>query len=806
MQQAHRKLFIGQHFIYTLRVLEYYLRMMTQDFRLTESLVEGSLAASHELGDEESWCACDRQWFDILDKQLVGHRGTRDGIVSPRTSVEFSSVKLSTVMGVQDATLNHYLQVFSKKCDTIYQSELAKLAGAAGEGLDRAHEAWMRTRERMSSLPYRVNDATTTCNLGRLVRYIIKDSGSFDGLSMFYYLFFRWHRIDYAQLHQLQQEGVELSYRDELLNILKLLEERRLGFDAEEVAVLLHEYFEYYALFISDADVIAALDYSYYSCNGYNSPQRTRRLLYDLFSVHRAFYCLENGALARGGKHKTIGKKPRCLSAGRDVWVSECPRIPDRTPFAQAPSWAGSFENAFASVVERKIRADESLASLGALAGESGAPFDQSQLEDIKLLLETANMIPRKVQRYNSSVHNYDAIDEGRFANCDGLNFAVPYYALIDSTPDEPLRHGNFVFCADATHEVPPLEVGPFKPLLEQFFRDSLYRAMDAGYPGISEHKIYLYDAERLDASGAAHSPRYLFRAGKSDYFTGIARKDLFARFLVPSTGNLQRPLIYLLERGTLPELIPFTLARRTQERYASDELAGLPSTVRLAQLFEDDPATERELTQLLRHEINRLYATLIDQSARRSAEGVPQFEDSGSAYTGCGTFVLTSDVDSRGNDRPFLLMERRWMVSEENDNLSYPSGGSCDFYSPDDNVPLDEESLKDLEADPFKTAARELREELNVLIEPSELALISFGIDVNRNLQQFSFLYESPWPAKRILARKRYATTPREGLTFAVPFHRQALCDILNNYQMESGAVYSLMRLMTLRKERLWP
>jgi hypothetical protein len=31
-------------------------------------------------------------------------------------------------------------------------------------------------------------------------------------------------------------------------------------------------------------------------------------------------------------------------------------------------------------------------------------------------------------------------------------------------------------------------------------------------------------------------------------------------------------------------------------------------------------------------------------------------------------------------------------------------------------------------------------------------------------------------------------------------------ICDILNNYQMESGAVYSLMRLLELKSHRLWP
>jgi hypothetical protein len=305
--------------------------------------------------------------------------------------------------------------------------------------------------------------------------------------------------------------------------------------------------------------------------------------------------------------------------------------------------------------------------------------------------------------------------------------------------------------------------------------------------------------------------------AGRTDYFTGIARKDLFSRFLVPSKGNLRKPLVYLLNNNALASFIPCEQARTIQQRYNSATASGVPDNVRLSAVFETrgdgsngsllskDASLEPEITDLLRYEINKLYTRLIANSAHRNSDGTFELLDNGSTYCGCGAFVLSGDKDNAGGDRPYLLLEKRWKVSEENDNLSYPSGGSCDLYTPDDNIPQDLEELKALEADPFKTAARELREEINILLEPGDLQLISLGIDVNRNLQQFSFLYESDEPARRILERARYAGTPREGFTFYIPFQRQAILSILNNYQMESGAVYSLMRITDIKADRLW-
>jgi 8-oxo-dGTP pyrophosphatase MutT (NUDIX family) len=799
---------------------------MAANPRLSNELSEASIDAEQKdraagIGvveqspeDKGYWGIHDQQWLDDISKQLTGCQGILDGVLAPRKSVTFSSVKLANIMGVEAATLNHYMQIFAKKRETVFASEYAKLAGNAGRGLNREGEALMRTRERLSSLPYRVIDTTVTTNLDRLVRYIVNDSGCFDGMAMLYYLFYRWHRIDYSHIRSLEQEDIHPPYRDELIGVLKLLEERRWGYDSQELVTYLDEYFEYYARFISDPVIINALDYSYRSCNGYNSPSRTQYLLQSLWRVHRSFYTVEGSEVRLSSR--ADDKSPllgQCLDPRRSIWAIEEPRVTDRIRMTTGPTWAGSFESAFATVVERRRRTEKALMRLRELARQKSNNYGVEQFEDMHLLLETANMIPAGHAHFNSGIRHYEDVEEKDFAHFDGLDFAIPYLSLIDSSPDALLGYKNFDFEADPLHLTPELEVGAFKPLLRDFFRDSRLRAMNAGYAGISEDKIYLYDAARSFPEGANGLPHFHFRAGRHDYFTGIARKDLFARFLVPSSGNLRRPLTWLLDHGSLPQFVHGKLPQRIQTRYASSEFAGLPSTMRLALLFDENPEEEQELLKLLSYEINGLYARLIKNSARRNSDDTLSFVDNGSTYTGCGTFILTSDVDEQGNDRPFLLMEKRWKVSEENDNLSYPSGGSCDFFTPDDRIPLDAkkiggftlEQIKDFEANPFMTAAREMREELNVLVSPSELRLISFGIDINRNLQQFSFLYESPHSAERILARKRFATTPREGFTFYLPFHRKMLLDVLNNYQLESGAVYSLMRLMTLKRDRLW-
>jgi len=832
MEKDRSKLFIGQHFIYSLRVIEHYLRVLAEDPQKVEAITEASVATELAGRDErilaeqeadartrgeqpyQPWNVYDRQMLDLLLKPLHGHKGVADGVVSPHSSMVFSSVALGTMMGVGNATLNNHMQIFDKK--------QRSLRGSAAVRFSTPKEIDNLTAEGMSRAPYRAKDARVTPNLDRLVRFVTKDSGFFDGINLIYYLLYRWHRIDYSHIWAIEKDGVVLPYRDELMNVLKLLEERRLGFDVQEVLVLIDEYFEYYARFISDARVIEALDYSYHTCWQYNSPARTEAMLRDLWAVHRAFYTLVTSPSAHSrGPHKGRAiQSQRCISGSRGVWLQEAPRIPDRLPYAACATWAGSFENAFASAVERKKRTDKTLTNLRKLA-DGGAIFTPANCDELQLLLETANMTPGEHSRFNSNIHYYDAVDEDLFVGFEGLEFAPPYYPLIDSRPGALLNQDNFQFDVDPAHLVPPLEVGPFKPLLDDFHAAARYHAINVGYPGISEFKIYLYcceadgsgeggdgDADGKgggDSGGGRPATHYTAKAGKSDYFTGIARKDLFSRFLVPSVGNLRQPLLYLLEQGTLPELVPLRVARDAQERYNRLAEKGGPSNVRLSQLLTDNPELEPELMGKVRDNVDEMYARLIAASHRRDEQGGLHFLDNGSTYTGCGTFVLTNDCDAAGRPRPYLLLEKRWRVSEENDNLSYPSGGSCDLYLPDDNVPQDCELLKELEANPFLTAARELREELNLMCSPGDLELVSFGIDVNRNLQQFSFVLETSQSAQRILERKDYATTPREGLTFFLPFQRQVICDILNNYQMESGAVYSLMRLMELKADKLW-
>jgi hypothetical protein len=821
------KLLIGQRFIYSLRVIEHYLRVIAEDPRKIERITEASIETEMAVRDErmlaeqeaqrkarrgspdgpdvsdacQLWNIYDQQMLDLLRTPLEGYHGVPAGVVAPHASVIFSSVALGRVMEVNSATLNNYLQIFEKKRKVCYESAL--VGNLAPEAV-RA-----RTDELMSGTPYRVRDACLTTNkLASLVRFVTKDSGFFDGLNLLYYLFYRWHRIDYSHIRAVEEADVRLPYRDDLMDVLHLLEERLLGVDTPDVVALIDEYFEYYARFISDVRVINALEYSYHTCRKYNSPAETERMLRDLWAVHRAFYqvgeCAPKEADRRSrGRGTQIS---RCLNATRSVWMYEKPRIPDRIPYTHDPTWEGSFINAFAAAVERRRRTHAVLSGLTKLAAP-GTAFTQKDCEELELLLETANMTPRELRRFASNIHHYDAVKDdaaegGRFARFDGLNFSPPYYPLIDSTPGAMLRRGNFVFEIDPTHLIPPLEVGPFKPLLDDLFADSRLKAIGAGYPGISEFKIYLYGCERDD--GAV--PRHTFKAGKCDYFTGVARKDLFSRFLVPSVGNLRQPLLYLLERGTLPEFVFLAVAKTAQERYLEMAGEGDSPNVRLGRLFAEYPDLETKLTELLRNKIDEMYASIVKASHVLGEKGALRILDNGSTYTGCGTFVLTGDRDAEGRARPFLLLEKRWRVSEENDNLSYPSGGSCDLYVPDDHVPQQEyEYLKEFEASPFLTAVRELREELNLICAPEDLELVSFGIDVNRNLQQFSFVLETPQTASRVLERKRFAATPREGFTFFLPFERQAIYSILNNYQMESGAVYSLMRLLELKKHLLW-
>lgn len=149
----------------------------------------------------------------------------------------------------------------------------------------------------------------------------------------------------------------------------------------------------------------------------------------------------------------------------------------------------------------------------------------------------------------------------------------------------------------------------------------------------------------------------------------------------------------------------------------------------------------------------------------------------------GCGVWVISSDG--------YILISRRGNIQEKPGQLGYSAAGSAEYLS----HCLDED-INALEADPFCTIQRELYEECGLLVPLEQLELISFGIDYERFLQQFSFCYFTEHTAKQLLNMARRSTSSHEQKMIALPFARDVVVDLVRQYAMEPGAIVSLFNI----------
>jgi 8-oxo-dGTP pyrophosphatase MutT (NUDIX family) len=199
----------------------------------------------------------------------------------------------------------------------------------------------------------------------------------------------------------------------------------------------------------------------------------------------------------------------------------------------------------------------------------------------------------------------------------------------------------------------------------------------------------------------------------------------------------------------------------------------------------------------LVRNYLNKTISTRHEELGRflydpdLTTEG---FEDTEAFVflAGCGVWVISDDnyllVSRRGNKKSVL---------EKPGDIGYSAAGSCEYT----NRLSNESNIKEYEANPFVTAARELGEECNIIVDPEDLTLISFGIDYDRYLQQFSFFYQSDKSAEYLLEKSKTAVSSNEQVLFAVPFTQENITHLLDRLEIEPGAMVSLIRLWFWRE-----
>ena len=163
-------------------------------------------------------------------------------------------------------------------------------------------------------------------------------------------------------------------------------------------------------------------------------------------------------------------------------------------------------------------------------------------------------------------------------------------------------------------------------------------------------------------------------------------------------------------------------------------------------------------------------------------------------ANVGGGCWVITKDgylvLSYRGN-----------RVGEIPGIFSYSASGSYDYFSHDGSTQTPQDAM-----------AKELKEELGVLETNTADAvrLIALGIDTERYLIQFSYLWECPYTAQELNMRKvnfAFRQGKSEQVTLFAPLHRELHRDylkLLKTVRFEPGAAFSLSLL--LQKKFGWP
>ncbi len=155
--------------------------------------------------------------------------------------------------------------------------------------------------------------------------------------------------------------------------------------------------------------------------------------------------------------------------------------------------------------------------------------------------------------------------------------------------------------------------------------------------------------------------------------------------------------------------------------------------------------------------------------------------------WASCGGGVWPVVRDGNGSPYVILSLRNPRKVAEVAGRLGYGASGS---YDRSDGTPA-------------QAMAREIQEELGLPAPPPEaLTLLSLGVDTERYLLQFSYLWETDYTLSQVSrCRRNRAPTAGEQTIFFVPLAPPVCEAFLRQAAFEPGAAYSLMRLLQKRR-----
>lgn len=746
------ELFCGQYYIYTLQLLEYLLEEAGEALAQTAGANRG-------------------EWLKFLQKTLEKEEEIVPGsivVVQPGDHF-FSGQKFAEQMGLKNANQ--------------LRRDFLKLPNGESNGYLYPGLGPLFAPEEI-----RVGQKNIVPRLGGIVEYSARRSGFFDGRGVLFYVFFQWHCLPFEYVQKLKGVLPGSEY-DGLVSITGRLRDIRISPPLlPDVVELARRYFDLYGRIISNREAVETL-FAYRRSLSKGMEHAIapieHKLIGDVLRTLSCFYTFEEpaeqeAAACRSTAKLTLYEFPQCGSAQEDAGT-------------RGDEWDAAVRELLGEEYHHRAVTDRIRDAVRELDSECYNRDDWAQLTS---KLDAANVTDRS-GRYESDIWRYENRVAASAVETAGGTLILPYRKIIDAMPGDLPGADRFDF--SDTGE--PLRYDAcralFEPELQNLRNRAQQRAAAAGHPEGPEEKACVTSAAALPAEGG---PRYRLTLRFIDYFSGLALRELFQQTLAPDEKNIRGSVIpLLLCKGRLAAFAGGEEAEALQERF---DVAGTY-----------DPAGP-ELVRRVREAIFSLYENLVPPD--ESGPGALAINTA--VFAGCGLFILTGDRCGSAH-RPMLLLEKRWRVSEKTGDLCYPSAGSCNYFTapayanPAQYRRLCENPaafaayapLLPREANPFETARRELFEELFLPVKTEELHLISFGVDEDRLLHQFSFLYEAEETAEEILQRADYASASEEGRTFAVPFSRRVLGLLLENYVFEPGASYALGRLMVLKADLLW-
>jgi hypothetical protein len=750
------ELFCGQYFIYSLQLSEFLLYEARQ-------ALKDSAGVSKEAWFKSLQKRLDDMWKSKL--KADDENSFKRSILSPSSGTHyFSSDKLALQMGKNGGKkLRDEFLLLPNTTEKLYQYPgLVSLLKS-----DRGY----------------VGQPEFVRNMSKVVHYAVHTSNFFNDRNILYYVFFQWHHMPYEYLRHIKD--LDLIAKDDFDNMVSItgqLRDIRLSppllsstFD------LINRYFDLYGRIISDKEVVAALiAFRKTKKDGKKHDIREieEKLIKDLIQTLRCFYSFlppENtdSDICQSNTKLTLYEYPQYGSSTEDNWDVSMQEL--------------LRQDYYHTLITNKI-----LDTIHELVGED---FKRADWALLVSKLNAANIYD--TGRFESDIWHYGECLSSITVETDGSDLVLPYKKIIDSTSDRLLESWQFIF-EDTGEELNFDErMAFFNEEIEELRQGVQTSANKAGY-FLSEEKICVTHIENTQRDGL---PVYRMKLRHIDYYIGVAVRNLFKQTLIPSQDNIRSRVIPLLLRlGCLTQFVDDDEATALQQHFT---------------LTEKCDSVSPELIDAIRNAVISLYKGLVRPE---ETDNPSPFDVNTASFAGCGLFILTGDRIG-GVRYPMLLLEKRWKVSEKTNDLCYPSAGSCDYFNSvvyknpnqykrlyEDDVAFDKyKQYIPREANPFETARRELYEELFISAKLDDIRLISFGIDEDRLLQQFSFLYETDETAEEILARAVYAVTLEEGKTFAIPFSSRVIRLILKNFVLEPGAAYSLQRLMVLRKNLIW-